>query len=271
MTRQAIARAPSSSSGPSRRRRSSSRRTRAAAPIRSARSRARRSVPILVGSDQIERGPSPTAITTRRSWCARRLDRRRLSQDAPRAVRRVRAAQAAVLLCGAARRSGLGLLGRRGCRCCCRSSGHLISTAICYEVVYPDLVRQFVARRQRAADDDHQRRLVRRDVGAVSALRAGVDARDRERALSGPRRQHRHQRHRRSVRPRARRRAASSSRRCSSARRGSCGRRRFYTRIGDIVRLRVGRGDAGAADRCAAMPGVAIVTLMEPTCLLSTS
>ena len=39
--------------------------------------------------------------------------------------------------------------------------GHLISTAICYEIVYPNLVRQFVLRRQRAADDDHQRRVVR--------------------------------------------------------------------------------------------------------------
>ena len=80
--------------------------------------------------------------------------------------------------------------------------------------------------RQRAADDDHQRRLVRRHVGAVSALRAGVDARDRERPLPGARRQHRHQRHRRSVRPCARPEPRSSSRRWSSATRGSCGRRR---------------------------------------------
>ena len=81
--------------------------------------------------------------------------------------------------------------------------GHLISTAICYEIVYPDLVRQFVAAGQRAADDDHQRRVVRPHLGAVSALRAGVDARDRGRPVSGARRQHRHQRHRRSVWPRA--------------------------------------------------------------------
>ena len=39
-------------------------------------------------------------------------------------------------------------------------------------------------------------------VGAVSALRAGVDARDRAGPLPGARRQHRHQRHRRSVRAR---------------------------------------------------------------------
>ena len=76
-------------------------------------------------------------------------------------------------------------------------------------------------RRQRAADDDHQRRLVRADVGAVSALRAGVDAGDRGRPLPGALRQHRHQRHRRSVRAGDRARAASSSRRSSSARRAS--------------------------------------------------
>ena len=54
---------------------------------------------------------------------------------------------------------------------------------------------------QPAADDDHQRRVVRPHVGAVSALRAGVDAGDRGRAVSGAVGEHRHQRHRRSVRP----------------------------------------------------------------------
>ena len=48
--------------------------------------------------------------------------------------------------------------------------------------------------RQPAADDDHQRRVVRILVGAVSALSAGVDAGDRAGALSCARRQHRHQR-----------------------------------------------------------------------------
>ena len=41
-------------------------------------------------------------------------------------------------------------------------AGHRISTSICYEIVYPDLVRRLRRRRQRDADDDHQRRLVRR-------------------------------------------------------------------------------------------------------------
>ena len=71
---------------------------------------------------------------------------------------------------------------------CCRWTGIVISTAICYEIVYPDLVRRLRRRRQRAADDDHQRRVVRRDLGALPALRAGVDARHRGRPVSGARR-----------------------------------------------------------------------------------
>ena len=89
------------------------------------------------------------------------IDRRRLPQDAPRAVRRVRAAPEAAVLCGAAGRSSVGLLRRR-----------------CDPALLPverppgqlgDLLRDRLSgsgaavrrRRQRAADDDHQRRLVR--------------------------------------------------------------------------------------------------------------
>ena len=54
-------------------------------------------------------------------------------------------------------------------------------------------------RRQPAVDDDYQRRVVRVLVGAVSALRAGVDARDRAGTVSGARRQYGHQRYRRSI------------------------------------------------------------------------
>ena len=64
---------------------------------------------------------------------------------------------------------------------------HRVSAAICYEIIYPELVRQFVARRKRAADDDHQRFVVRPIVRAVSAFRAGVDARDRRGPVSRPR------------------------------------------------------------------------------------
>ena len=81
---------------------------------------------------------------------------------------------------------------------------HLASTAICYEVIYGNAIRDAVAPRQRAADDDHQRRVVRTIVGGVSALGAGLDAGDRERPLPGARRQHRHQRLRRPLWPGAR-------------------------------------------------------------------
>ena len=71
-----------------------------------------------------------------------------------------------------------------------------VSTAICYEVVYPSLIRDGVLRGQPAADDDHERRLVRPIVGAVAALRDGLDARDRGGPVSGPRGQYRRERHR---------------------------------------------------------------------------
>ena len=65
----------------------------------------------------------------------------------------------------------------------------------------PGLMRSFVTRGQRAADDDHQRRVVRLVVGRLPALGAGVAAGDRGGPLPGARRQHRHQRLRRSLRP----------------------------------------------------------------------
>ena len=57
--------------------------------------------------------------------------------------------------------------------------GKPVSTAICYEVVYPALISSRRPRRQHPADDNHQRCLVRPFVGAVSALRDGFDARRR--------------------------------------------------------------------------------------------
>ena len=81
--------------------------------------------------------------------------------------------------------------------------GHMISTAICYEVTYPCAGAGSGPAGQRDADHDHQRRVVRRIVGGVPAFRNGGDARHRTGPLSRARRQHRHQRHHRSVRPRA--------------------------------------------------------------------
>ncbi len=83
-------------------------------------------------------------------------------------------------------------------------AGHLVSTAICYEVVYPDLVRQFVA------GGSEMLTTITNDAwfGPTSAPyqhfeQASMRAIE-EGTLPGPLRQHRHQRHRRSVRPRRR-------------------------------------------------------------------
>ena len=109
------------------------------------------------------------------------------------------------------------------------------STAICYEVIYPEPDPPVRPRRQRAADDDHQRRLVRPVVGRLSALGAGVDARDRGRAAI-------------SRAPPTPASAASSIRTAASSRRRRCSSRRsssqdvrfitdrtIYSRIGDLV------------------------------------
>ena len=157
----------------------------------------------LLGSDQIERRRRRRGTTTPRFSCAPDgIHRRRLPQDAPRAVRRVRAAEA-VLFFAAPLVEAVSDFSPGDAAVLLPVRGHSMSTAICYEIVYPDLVRAVRQRRQRTADDDHQRRLVRPHVGAVPALRAGVDARHRERPLSGSLCQHRHQRHRRPVRARA--------------------------------------------------------------------
>ena len=149
-----------------------------------------------------DRARAASAILQRRvPRRTRRRDRRRLPQDAARAVRRVRALQAAAVLRRAARRGGRGLqrrhradasAGRRPARSarpsvtrsCSRSwrgaavaAGSQLLTTITNDAWYGT------------------------QLGAVPALRAGGDARHRARALPRPRRQHRHQRHRRSVRP----------------------------------------------------------------------
>ena len=77
--------------------------------------------------------------------------------------------------------------------------GHSISVAICYEIVYPDLVRQFVK------GGSELLTTITNDAwfGATSAPYqhfAGLDAGDRERPLSRAIGKHRHQRHRRSLR-----------------------------------------------------------------------
>ena len=80
-------------------------------------------------------------------------------------------------------------------------AGHMASTAICYEIVYPHLAREAVRQGAELLTTITNDALVRRLLGAVPALRAGVAAGHRAGPLSGPRRQHRHQRRGRSVRP----------------------------------------------------------------------
>ena len=83
-------------------------------------------------------------------------------------------------------------------------NGHLISTAICYEIVYPDLVREFVRGGSELLTTITNDAWFGETSAPVSALCAGVDARHRGGTLSGPFGQHRHQRHRRPVRSGAR-------------------------------------------------------------------
>ena len=110
------------------------------------------------------------------------------------------------------------------------------TTGICYEAVFPELSREAVLRGSQLLTYDHQRRLVRPQLGAVAALRAWPGCASVETGpLPGPRRQHRHQRHRRS------RTAGWSSRRALFEETVAVGEVRFldgttpYVRIGDVV------------------------------------
>ena len=108
---------------------------------------------LLIGSDQVEPIKAAPAVGAAGSRAlqrrvpgqAGRQRRGRLPQDAPRAVRRVRAAQPAAVLRRPARRGGVGLPVHAGTRSrAAAGGGHMVSTAICYEVIYPDLMRRFV-------------------------------------------------------------------------------------------------------------------------------
>ena len=137
------------SSGPSRPHRSGSRTIRWP-PRRSARWRGRRERADPVWQRPVRarrrRGAPTTFYNSRVSRAARTATTggvyRKMHLGA---VRRVRAGQEPAVLRRAAGRGGVGFLGRATRRRCCRSGGHRLSTAICYEVVYPDLVRRFVA------------------------------------------------------------------------------------------------------------------------------
>ena len=146
--------------------------------------------------------PDGALLQRRLSGAAERTGRRRLSEDAPGAVWRVRAAQA-TCCSSSARSSKRSRPSRPGSDpVLLPVDGHMVSTAICYEVIFPRPDPPIRERRQRTAHDHHQRRVVRPFVGRLSALGTVVHACDRAGALPGACRQHRHQRLRRSVRSR---------------------------------------------------------------------
>ena len=100
---------------------------------------------LFVGSDQIERGAKPRYLQQRVPHPADRVGRRHLPQDAPGAVRRVRAARVDPVVRGAARRAGRRL--RAGeTLTVFRVREGAFTTGICYEAVFPELSREAVQR-----------------------------------------------------------------------------------------------------------------------------
>jgi hypothetical protein len=77
---------------------------------------------------------------------------------------------------------------------------HRRAPAICYEVIFPSVCARGASRRQRAAHDESPTTRGTDDVGAVPALRAGVDARHRAGRYLVARGQYRYQWRRGSVR-----------------------------------------------------------------------
>ena len=67
-----------------------------------------------------------------------------------------------------------------------------VGPLVCYESIFPNLSRAQVAKRRQAADQHHQRRLVRQDRGGLPAYGHGGAALRGEPRLPGPGRQHRH-------------------------------------------------------------------------------
>ncbi len=70
--------------------------------------------------------------------------------------------------------------------------GHAIGGYICYEAIFPELVRRFAGRGRRAARQHHERRLVRHHLGALPAPGDGRLPGGREPALHGARGEHGH-------------------------------------------------------------------------------
>ena len=163
-----------------------------------------------VGSDQIEhlapragrRAAASALLQLRVPRPAGRHDRRRLPEDAPRAVRRVRAAQA-LLFFAAPLVEAVSDFSPATTATLLPVGGHMVSTAICYEVVYPDLVRRSCASGSELLTTITNDAWFGRTSAPYQHFEQASMRAIEEGPLSRARRQHRHQRHRRSVRPRA--------------------------------------------------------------------
>ena len=115
-----------------------------------------------------------------------------------------------------------------------RSTATASGASICYEAIFPDLVRQLRGGRRGAAGQHHERRLVRTHLGAPPAPGHGRVPRGGERQVPGARRQHRHHRGRRPARPRAGAHARCSSRRVLVRDVPFVPGTTFYARHGDV-------------------------------------
>ena len=80
--------------------------------------------------------------------------------------------------------------------------GHMVTTAICYEVVYPHLIRDGVRQGSELLTTITNDAWYGESSAAFQHFELATHARHRAGPLPGARREHRHQRHRRSLRPR---------------------------------------------------------------------
>ena len=99
---------------------------------------------LLIGGDRVS-APVAARVVQRRVHAAPGWQHgRRVPEGAPRSVRRIRTGQASAVLCRAARRGRQRLRARRRAGDAGARRTARINTAICYEVVYPALIREGV-------------------------------------------------------------------------------------------------------------------------------
>ena len=226
-------RARPGASGRRRRRRSTSTSSRALAePVR--RLAAQSHTPFLIGTDEFEPAVAgaPSASTTPRCWSGPTAGRTGPTARCSSCRSASTCRSSAAVLRGAARRRRSAISRPGTDPGSSTPTATAVSVAICYESVYPSIARAFVAARQRAAGDHHQRRLVRhsrrRPTSISIRARCGPSRRD---AMSCARPT------RASAAPSIPTAACSRGRRCSSRRRSTVDvrlldRRTIYSRLG---------------------------------------